>query len=718
MEVLLEADSRPEADAALMQPTARLAKNSAAAALEAARPHVSLGADISRPSIPEADIELAEDGAAYLAEQLRFGAADSAAALHATAEQEQRHADGSWQPSVHLADVPAPEDAPQTSEASVQPAEALPVRVPLTPAEHAPPGAEANAEAAEPCHERLVALAKHAMPDPASSIASKLVEEQSAASADEQALQHAQTGSQAAKQLLERFTGASAKQAEPGCSRECAAAPAWLELTGEAGQLEREPAGAADPAAAAAQLDTGSGAAEAARSAAEQPHLSANAAERDAEEPGELPAHAGGSAADSTLQEEGEGGRTGPAPLRSGSGAAPQVAGKEGAWRLAQRFKPLDDAEEQRGSEPGQGLIAAACPAGVQSNGRAALARAMPDPCGAVEPQAQAPETATGAPACDSAPGDQLGLLPTACIHGMEPGVHGGSGLPYGTALPGSATPTGPWMEDSQVVSLLLEPALQPDVPWPLAASSSPPPSPIPLPSAQVTRPPPPPPPPPLLPVLLASTARRSSALALHGRGGAAEAQRRARSATVTAAQGVPASADGRGPCPSPRARALAASRLSASAGYAALGAHAPDAAAAASEMQSPSLERVPSEDAAAADSQPDQAPACVGAALGESMHAVLGCLLAEPGGAPNRGTDLGPGPEEPELALRPLPRFRPLHWARVPCVAGSVWERLPAGSATLSPAAAHALSELFATRRPGEQACSLHARRRSDHLK
>ena len=557
-----------------------------------------------------------------------------------------------------------------------------------------------------------MALAEHVLPASADSGAGNLTQDQSAASLDEQTPQDARAGSDAEDWMSGRCAGALAEQAEADGATGLEAAPAGTELAGEAVQLEPEPAGAAepepagaaDPATAATQLGAGCAAGEAPCSAAERPHLFGDPAERDAVAPCQLQPHAGSCAADNTPhKEEAEGSRNALLTPRGKFDVAPLLAGREEVWPLAKRVKLLEDGEEVRDSEPRQGLIAAAYPADMQDGKETAHASAEPDPCGAYMEPAPAAEAATGAPAYKCSSMAQPALLAIMCVQGLEPApggtAHGGSCQPCGSAVPEPASLKMSWMAGSEGPPLLLQPA--PPPPQPGVPAAAPPLTPLLPPALPLpTRVAHPPPPPPLLPFLLASSARRSSALALQGRGGGSspkpsEAQRRARSATVAAARGGPAPAHGPGPCPNPGPRAVPAEGLSAFSGQAAAGGHAPDTAAAGVDARSsPSLGSV-QDGAAAAGSQPDQAP--------ESAGPALGGLRLEPGALPDPGVEFVPGAGEPALAPRLLARFRTLHWARLPSVAGSLWERLPAGGAALPPAAARALSELFATRRPGE---------------
>ena len=120
MEVCFEADSSPEPNAVLTEPAASLAQHSALTVMEA-----NHGAESS----PDADMGLTDGDAACMA-QSSLSPADSAAAWHATAEWEQRRADGSWQPSD--SPVSGTEHTPQHAENSIQPAEALPVDASLS----------------------------------------------------------------------------------------------------------------------------------------------------------------------------------------------------------------------------------------------------------------------------------------------------------------------------------------------------------------------------------------------------------------------------------------------------------------------------------------------------------------------------------------------------------------------------------------------------------
>ena len=655
MEVWFEAGSRPEPDAMLIEPSVCQAEQAVAGVVMEAR---------NAQSSPEADMGLAEGGAACVAAQPWLLPTHSAAAWHATAERELERTEGSWQPS----DSPssATECTPRHAGDSIQPAEALPADVSLTPFEHASPVAEASTGVAEPCHNPEAAQAEHGMPASADSGADSLTRDQGAASLDEQMLQEARACSEAGHGMTDRCAGALAEQAGADGAPGLGAAPAETELAGEAGQLEPESSGAADPAAAATQLNAECGAGTVACSPAERLHLPEDAAEHDAEAPCQLQPHAGSSAAGSTPQEAEAGSRDAPLTQHASSDAAPQLAGNDEVWRLAKRLKLVDDAEGESDCEPRQGLIAAAYPADVQDGERTTLASAQPDPCGAFVEPAPAAETAAGAPERESPFAEQQGFLAAVCVQGLEPApggsAHGGSGQPCDGAAPGSASLEVSWMAGSEGPPLLLQPAQLPPQPSAPAAAASL----TPLPLAPLLLPPrvaQPPPPPPLLSFLLASSARRSSALALQGRGGAAEAQRRApQRHSGHPRRGEPAPADGPGPCPSPRPGAPLAARLSASAGHAAAGGHASDAAAAGADTPvSPSLEGR----AGRRCGQP-------AASLIRRQHArgpALGGLLAEPGAPENPGVGLGCAPGEPALAPRPPARFRPLHWARLPCV-------------------------------------------------
>ena len=186
MEVHLEADSSPEPDAVLMEPSAYVAEFPVAAMLVEAT-----GAQTST----EADMELTKVDAACMAAQSGLSPADSAAAWHAAAEREQRHSEGSWQPPGST--ETATEHTPQRAEDCIQPAEALPAHVLLTPCEHASPGAEASTEGAEPCHNPEVALTEHVMGASADSGADILTQVQGAASLDGMTLRDAQAGFEA-----------------------------------------------------------------------------------------------------------------------------------------------------------------------------------------------------------------------------------------------------------------------------------------------------------------------------------------------------------------------------------------------------------------------------------------------------------------------------------------------------------------------------------------
>lgn len=199
-------------------------------------------------------------------------------------------------------------------------------------------------------------------------------------------------------------------------------------------------------------------------------------------------------------------------------------------------------------------------------------------------------------------------------------------------------------------------------------------PSPLPLPPSHAVqalprpRPPPPPPSPPRAGV------RRSSMLAQpSSRGDAGNVLCRPRSATVVSGHPT-APLGGRNPSPG---KSLNTSTL---------------------------RERSPLGAAAAPPSQHLASALGLGSVPDDLM------LSADGPGGEAAGDPGSPEPgltaaRAPDLALHPAPRFRPLHWAKAPCIAGSVWARLPHGGGELPPAAAQALSALFSVRLAGEGA-------------